>query len=129
MGVNLRTISESMSVADIANDFDSLITSISALSSPGIPHLDSRHLRALDVGFLKVARGNPELAVGYFAALGAKLGRNNNSLDSKLCSRMTQFLGDLNKDRHPDAATLRPSLLASVLDTDATRKQKNRAGN
>ena len=62
MGVNLRTISESMSVAEIANDFDSLETGISALSSPGIPHLDSRHLRALEFVFLKVARSNPELA-------------------------------------------------------------------
>ena len=53
MGVNLRTIRESMSVADIANDFDSLKTGISALSSPGIPLLDSRNLRALEVVFLK----------------------------------------------------------------------------
>ena len=129
MGVNLRTISESMSVADIANDFNSLKTGISALSSPGIPNLDSRGLRALEVVFLKVARSNPELALGYFTALGAKLGRHNDSLDSELCSRMSQFLGDFKKDRHPDASTLRLSLLAAVLDTDATRKDSNRTGN
>ena len=41
-GVNLRTISKSMSVADIANDFGSLKKGISALSSPGTPHLDPR---------------------------------------------------------------------------------------
>ena len=74
-------------------------TGIYALSSPGIPNLGSRHLRALEVVFfLKVARSNPELALGYFTALGAKLGRHNDSLVGELCSRMSQFLGDLKKD-------------------------------
>ena len=46
-----------MSVADIANDFDSLKTGISALSSPGSPHWNFRNLRALEIVFLKESKG------------------------------------------------------------------------
>ena len=63
MRVVLWTISESMSVADIANNLDSLKTGVSALSSPGTTHLNSRHVMALEIVFLKEGKG-PNDALG-----------------------------------------------------------------
>ena len=132
--LNLQNLAKSIPAKDLAEGLTHLAQDVPPASAP--TRDEPQHwtwyngLRALEVVLLGASGGDAATAKGLLAELCDKVRfkSGGGGVEGVVCDRLREMVGDLSTENHPDAHTLRLSLLAAVSDSDDVARFNNQVG-